>query len=136
MNYISGQAYLSSSCYPLALRPPVPRCAFERRAAALQPDAYRALIGRRCCGKSCRFRPRLPARYSPSPTPTWPGLWLTVLRSYFFFPFLYHSCLLAVLHIRDKKHPRSEFFHPGSRVKKIPEPGSRIQIHIKEFKYF
>ncbi len=89
VNYISGQACLISSCYPLGLPPPVPRCAFEKRAAALQLDAYRALIGRRCCGKSCRFRHRLPAHYSPSPTPTWPGQWGTVLRSYFSFLF-YH----------------------------------------------
>jgi hypothetical protein len=29
-------------------------------------------------------------------------------------------------------YPGSEFFHPGSRVKKVPDPGSRIRIHIKE----
>ncbi len=36
-----------------------------------------------------------------------------------------------VLLIRDI-YPGSEFFHPGSRVKKVPDPGSRIRIHIKE----
>jgi hypothetical protein len=29
----------------------------------------------------------------------------------------------SVLRIREV-YPRSEFFHPGSRVKKIPDPGS------------
>ncbi len=34
--------------------------------------------------------------------------------------------------------PDPNFFHPGSRVKKIPDPwaGSRIRLRIKEFKYF
>jgi hypothetical protein len=43
----------------------------------------------------------------------------------------------AVLRIRDK-HPGSAFFHPRTRVKRIPNPdsGSRIRIRIKEFKYF
>ncbi len=31
-------------------------------------------------------------------------------------------------------NPGSEFFHPGSQVKKIPDSGSRVRI--KEFKYF
>jgi hypothetical protein len=120
VNYISGRACLFSSCYPLVLPLPVPRCAFEKRAAALQPDAYRALIGRRCCEKSCRFRPRLPAHYSPYPTPTWPGQWRTVLRSYFSF----FSCITSVtsrVAVRDV-YPGSKFFHPGSGVKSIPEP--------------
>jgi hypothetical protein len=43
--------------------------------------------------------------------------------------------LLPVLRIRDV-YPGLEFFHFGSKVKKIPDPGSRIRIHIKEFKYF
>jgi hypothetical protein len=44
--------------------------------------------------------------------------------------------LKSMLRIRDV-YPGSEFFHPGSRVKKIPDPGCRgqkgtgfrIQIH-------
>jgi hypothetical protein len=32
--------------------------------------------------------------------------------------------------------PGPEFFYPGSRVKKIPNSGSRIRIRIKEFKVF
>ncbi len=40
---------------------------------------------------------------------------------------------LSVLQIRDV-YPGSEFFHPGSRVKKIT--GDRFRIRIKEFKYF
>ncbi len=40
-----------------------------------------------------------------------------------------------MLRVRDV-YPGSEFFHPGSRVKKILDPGSRIRIHVKLFKYF
>ncbi len=42
--------------------------------------------------------------------------------------------LVAALRIRDV-YPGSEFFHPGW-VKKIQDPGSRLRIQIKEFKYF
>ncbi len=34
---------------------------------------------------------------------------------------------LAVLRIRDV-YPGIEFFHPGSRVKYIPDPGSALNI--------
>jgi hypothetical protein len=48
------------------------------------------------------------------------------------------DCLITnakpVLRIRDV-NPRSEFFHPGARVKNIPDPGSQIWTRIKEFKY-
>jgi hypothetical protein len=39
------------------------------------------------------------------------------------------------LRIQDV-YPGSELFHPRSRVKKIPDPGSRIRISIKKFEYF
>ncbi len=40
-----------------------------------------------------------------------------------------------VLRARDV-YPGSEFFHPGSRVKKIPDPGSQTRIHIKKIEVF
>ncbi len=44
----------------------------------------------------------------------------------------YHAKYGSVLRIREFISDPN-FFHPGSRVKKIP--GSRIRIRIKEFKY-
>jgi hypothetical protein len=32
--------------------------------------------------------------------------------------------------------PGSEFFHLGSLIQSLKDPGSRIRIRIKEFKYF
>jgi hypothetical protein len=43
----------------------------------------------------------------------------------------------SVLRIRDV-YPGSDFFHfhPGSRIQRQKDSGSRIQIRIKEFNYF
>jgi hypothetical protein len=38
---------------------------------------------------------------------------------------------LAVLRIRDV-YPGSEFFHPGSQVKKIPDPHKRIEVFLTQ----
>jgi hypothetical protein len=48
------------------------------------------------------------------------------------YHWLIHS-LSPVLRIRDV-YPGSELFHPGSWVKKVPDP--RIRIRIKKFKKF
>jgi hypothetical protein len=45
-------------------------------------------------------------------------------------PAFSYSCCGSGMFIPD---PGSEFFHPGSRIKKIPDPG--YQNRIKEFKY-
>jgi hypothetical protein len=36
---------------------------------------------------------------------------------------------MSVLRIRDV-YPGSEFFHPGSRVKKAPDPGSATLVNV------
>jgi hypothetical protein len=43
---------------------------------------------------------------------------------------------LLFISVADTEYPGSEFFHAGSWIQGQKDYGSRIQIHIKEFKYF
>ncbi len=64
-------------------------------------------------------------------SPAWSGCGIHALPLSLYLLTL--AMLWSVLRIRD---PRSEFFHPGSRIHGQKDSGSRIRIRIKELKYF